>query len=147
MSESSGWEIFPAVFPFRSRSPNRPFTGAISTVAKSTGAFSRGEVLTLCAWEQVQALCSKPGLGTEPRARLLHRLLISSWISFAEPELKRQPHQQPLPLQRHAVYAGDRSLPAKLQPAQPFCCPLSCRHRRSGTGSRYILFLAGVSFG
>jgi len=62
----------PAVFPFRSRSPNPPFTGAISTVAKSTGAFSRGKVLTLCAWEQVQVLCSKPGLRMEPRAKLSH---------------------------------------------------------------------------
>lgn len=41
---------FPTVLLFiRSRSPNLSFTGAISTMAKSTGAFSRGQVLRLCA--------------------------------------------------------------------------------------------------
>lgn len=57
------------------------------------------------------------------------------------------PHQKLPPLQMHAVYTGDHSHTARLQPAQPLCCLLSCQHCRSGTGSRYIIFLPGVSFG
>lgn len=56
MSESSGWEISPPAFPFRSRSPNLRFAGAISTVAKSTGAFKQGSPHALCLGTGIDAL-------------------------------------------------------------------------------------------